>query len=132
MSDKPSPAAIVTASEVVPGQLSLRAYFVAHAPEVPASFEPVMPEVKWPTKFQHGSDMASVVKRALDEEWSREHALLVTKTWGIDDQELLMNYLEQHYAAFRQQEENEKNEPLERALQWPLYWADTMIERLNK
>lgn len=129
MSSNPSEA---TVPEVIPGQLSLRAYFVAHAPAAPASFKPQLPEVIWPEELEAGGNIATVAKKAIAEGWSRDRAIKHCAHWPITGSEQLIGYLTQYHIAVHQQEENEKNEPLERALQWPLYWADTMIERLNK
>lgn len=129
MSSAPSQVAV---PEVIPGQLSLRAYFVAHAPETPDWFEPQLPEVKWPKGFPSGSDLAQIARKALTEEWSREHVENVTGLWSVEERELIITYLTQYHVAKHQSEENVKNRSVECSFQWPLYWADTMIERLNK
>lgn len=117
--------------EVIPCQLSLRAYFVAHAPEVPGWFKPVMPEPKWPKDFHPGSDLFELTKKAVSEGWSLKHAEDVTGAWLADDRNHLLRYLEQHLAAKRQQEQNDRTHNQERFFQWPLHWADSMIERLG-
>jgi len=91
-----------------------------------------MPEVKWPEKLPRGSSIAEMANLALDQDWSPDEAKAHTQTWDIDDIEVLFSYLEQYHVAADQKEQNAKNEAVERALQWPLYWADTMIARLNK
>jgi hypothetical protein len=129
MSNNPSHA---LAPEVIPSQLSLRAYFVAHAPDVPNWFEPEMPEPNWPKDFHPASDMAQLTKKAVSEGWTLEHAKNVTGSWLEEDRHHLLSYLQQHLLAHEQDIQNNKNSHIERQLQWPLYWADTMIERLNK
>ncbi|WP_313416820.1 hypothetical protein [Pseudomonas oryzihabitans] len=129
MSSNPSQAAV---PEVIPGQLSLREYFVAHAPEVPGWFEPELPEVEWPDEFRSGSDLGQIARKALAENWSREHAENVTGSWLVEERELFISYLTQYHVAKHQSEENVKNRSAERSFQWPLYWADNMIRRLNK
>lgn len=119
------------ALEVIPSQLSLRAYFVAHAPAAPNSFKPVLPEVKWPESLPSGSRIAVTAQMALDQDWSREETQTRTYTWDISDIEPLLAYLDQYYLAVEQEDHNSKNEALERVIQWPLYWADAMIERLG-
>lgn len=129
MSKSPSPA---LPPDVIPGQLSLRAYFVAHAPAIPDWFEPVLPEVKWPETLHPHASATPTINKAVSENWSIEHANNMTRDWHPQDRVQLLSHLQLTELARQQEEKNAKIEPLERVLQWPLYWADAMIERLSK
>lgn len=114
----------------LPG-MTLRAYLAAHAPAVPASFVPVMPEVVEPDMpFPAGNPNAGALATIAREGQSPEEAEQSMMLWSDAEKVISLKYLHAWHAAQKQKEDNEQAYELERSVQWPLAWADAMIEKL--
>lgn len=118
----------------LPG-MTLRAYLVAHAPAEPQEwFNPVIETIEEPEPFAAGSWPANLIEDAVQNDRTQEQ---------IDDQ-LQMHYLDDKQRSEVARRINGSIDALrrrklilegierERYLQWPLAWADAMIERLGQ
>ncbi|APQ14607.1 hypothetical protein BJP27_24475 (plasmid) [Pseudomonas oryzihabitans] len=118
----------------LPG-MSLRAYLVAHAPAEPqAWFEPVFPEVVEPTPFPANSWPAKLIDHAVANNWDQEQIDYQVGMQLVEEErvEELKARIAQSIAARRQRQADIENTERERYLQWPLAWADAMLEKLAK
>ena len=103
--------------------MTLRDYFIAHAPAEPwPEFDPVMPpKPVLPNKHTLLSD-------ADRKDWDDDR--LDYDEEGCSD--ALKQFCSDTVSARKAQEEWGADRNLQRRLQWPAYWADQMIAQRNK
>lgn len=113
----------------VPG-MTLRAYLVAHAPAAPEWFLPVQPEAAFPNSFPQGSDPARMVEKAKLYKMTRQQIEDETSLWDERMRQAVLDYMAAFVEAGRQAKANQMSFEREKDLQWPLAWADAMLEKL--
>ncbi len=116
----------------VPG-MTLRAYLVAHAPAEPqAWFQPVFPEVVEPNPFPANSWPAKLIDHAVGSDWTQEQIDYQVGMQLVEEERVdeIKARIAQSIEARKQRKANIENTERERYLQWPLAWADAMLEKL--
>ena len=116
----------------VPG-MTLRAYLVAHAPAEPqAWFQPVIETVEDPESFALGSWPAKLIEAAVNNNWPKEQIDEQIDMRTMDDQSHadVARRVFEAINALRRRKLILEGIERERYLQWPLAWADAMLEKL--
>lgn len=116
----------------VPG-MTLRAYLVAHAPAEPqAWFSPVIEQVAEPEPFAPGSWPAKLIESAIAGDWSKAQIdeQLEMKIMDDKSQAEVARRINQIIEVHLRRKSILEGAERERYLQWPLAWADAMLEKL--
>lgn len=120
--DTRGPSGLVSAEEMQLGGMSLRDYFIAHAPAEPwPEFDPVMrPRPELPNKFTMLSD-------ADRRDWDNDRLECDEDRCS----EALRQFAAATTAARAARDDWAAERNLKRRIQWPAYWADQMIKARN-
>jgi hypothetical protein len=114
-------------SENYPG-MTLRDYFIAHAPAVPWSwFKPVMPdEPKQPKPFNDPSWEFTTQEALQAEGWRKDPCFDLKGSPRLDS-------FAQQWNSYRQAMANWESLRIHQtSIQWPAFWADHMLAQRGK
>lgn len=112
-----------------PSGMTLRDYFIAHAPAEPQPwFVPVMPEECPALEYLNTKDLSAA--ELIEYEYLHEYFQSVKPSELKTEK--VRAYAERAYLAHKQQKAWVAEQAKQRCTQWPAAWADTQIAERNK
>jgi hypothetical protein len=119
--------------------ITKREYFIAHAPKgVPEWFKPNVPkkpEMETPLYLKFGRGSGHKYEDLFMEYWNEE-----AEGDGFPDSDEIPQecrdevnkYLEEYIERVKERNEWDANYNIQILIQWPIYWADKMLESLSR